>query len=930
MMMGRMRMMGVMLACMLGAGAVQGASLTTTPVLARPDGRIYSPTGDLASANGWVKTNELAAAQLAAWTAASNLAQLAISGRATTQQVAIAVSNSAVTFSNLVRAATNGVTRMSQLIAATNGVAYRWDLKGSNSFEVWTPVITTNLGPELVVNGDFAAGLDGWSSSSWGVSGGRAEWSTTTPGQFGTLEQYVDTGDGGVFRVVVYSEWSTNFYLSGSFGGNALGLGSSSGIVVTNFTEVVDGTLSFVGEGVGHDGNDDPVSASFVVDNVSVRKLNFTTNWVRAMVVADNTIRGAFAGDASKLTNFPIASSIASVNTKTNNVTAAGVNVMDFVGFTTTKEGSTLHLGIPYPDSDVRYYGAKGDGFTDDTLAVKAAYDHAVTLGGGSIYFPKTSGGSYLFNITITNSGITFIGSGGFAADFTNGIAGYSDMRPFDITKPVITVGSINHAIVQGFNLQNCSISAYRGTTNGAGCVRFAHCTRAFSDNCSFFGGTNALNFENEMSSGIVQLVFVSHFKAVSWGGQAVRAVRNTGGSGHLTSVYLSSGHIWGQADHFAIEVQRHMLYLTDVYCDLKDNKGVFTSDGGQIGGNNYTLDMYMSDGHYTDALGVYTNKVMIVSNDSTMELSRYLSGTMNNTKGQVWLSTYGLNVNVGGNPARNLSLSLESPYLYRATINAEDFVYFSDNSNPFSTNCFLLRWYTNLVLSAFDGGVIVKPKLIASGTFSAPSLNSDSYSVASFVADGYSQLAVSAQGNYPYSMSMQSKGTIGDNTAKPLLVNPLGGSVWVGTNDSVEKFAVCGDISAAGYIVGYRMKSLGDYSNPSLLKNSPALANFVAAGYSQLAVSSQGNWPYTLSLQGKLADGDNSACPVAINPMGGGVGVGTTNPATALDVVGSIQASGSINAAGSLTTNLQVLVPGSKTNTMYFTNGILYRVTNP
>ena len=59
----------------------------------------------------------------------------------------------------------------------------------------------------------------------------------------------------------------------------------------------------------------------------------------------------------------------------------------------------------------VKGFGAKGDGVTDDTVAIQNAVDHVASKGGGTIYFPK---GEYLISdtIEITGDNITVIGEG--------------------------------------------------------------------------------------------------------------------------------------------------------------------------------------------------------------------------------------------------------------------------------------------------------------------------------------------------------------------------------------------------------------------------------------------------------------------------------------------------------------------------------------
>jgi hypothetical protein len=270
----------LMAGCTWIAGSMQGATSTNRAVMVGATGALVAPTAAaFASTNGLVRTNDLAAARLEDWLVMSNLLYGATNRLVNTNTLRLATNAANVNATNLVRSATNGVARTSQLIAATNGVAYRMDMLASNSFNVYTATITTNLSAELISNGDFSAGGDGWSSATW-TFGVNASWSFTGAGASADLMQSAG-GDDADYLLVWYGAWTTNT-LGASMGGSAGGLPAtaSAGEWVTNvFGAGQDGTLTFNATSVENDGNDDPVYVAFVVDNVSLKRIEYTTNW---------------------------------------------------------------------------------------------------------------------------------------------------------------------------------------------------------------------------------------------------------------------------------------------------------------------------------------------------------------------------------------------------------------------------------------------------------------------------------------------------------------------------------------------------------------------------------------------------------------------------------------------------------------------------
>jgi hypothetical protein len=126
--------------------------------------------------------------------------------------------------------------------------------------------------------------------------------------------------------------------------------------------------------------------------------------------------------------------------------------------------------------------------------------------------------------------------------------------------------------------------------------------------------------------------------------------------------------------------------------------------------------------------------------------------------------------------------------------------------------------------------------------------------------------------------------GSLGNNWLN--LINYQNDKISIGTNSQEMIFIQpSGNVGIGTTAPTGKLDIMGPYADPSLLVNSPASLNLRTGGHVQLAISTQLAWPYTTSLQAKHSTADGNAYPIALNPLGGNVGIGTTSPWVKLDV---------------------------------------------
>ncbi len=277
-------------------------------------------------------------------------------------------------------------------------------------------------GPENVTNGSFTGSAAGWSwiENGWVYSSNALSYVGGTGTLFGQdLSQIAPVVPNALYKIT--------FKISGMTTGKSIDVnvgGTRQAVVSINgYHTFYATTTSAPGQWLVFENSS--TSNLLTIDDISVKRVTGASHGEEfsQSYKATFTVSGMTAGSFTPLLGEATGSPISANGTYTQYLNAQpNANIVSFVPTSNALFTITNVSVVPVqngvitvqdiitkggPKVDVRAYGAKGDGITDDTAAIQAAHN-SLSDTGGILYFPS---GTFLGHVTL-KSNVHIEGSG--------------------------------------------------------------------------------------------------------------------------------------------------------------------------------------------------------------------------------------------------------------------------------------------------------------------------------------------------------------------------------------------------------------------------------------------------------------------------------------------------------------------------------------
>jgi len=308
---------------------------------------------------------------------------------------------------------------------------------------------------------------------------------------------------------------------------------------------------------------------------------------------------------------------------------------------------TTYYYALQYDGAvNVKWFGAAGDGVTDDTTAIQAAIDYCVNFSANDIFCDP---GVFIISSSLTVGGyIKFSGSGNSQFATSN----YTSL---------VQRGTIFRLITKDISLflpnSNCKF-------NNFSCINYSG---GVNENCFYSLGLGFSNFENITIGGFnygfnfEKSLYITFSKLVLRGNNyGISCWQNTGTSPYtLNSTYynniISIKDSQVNYSNIGIRVCGVNIYLNNIDCSINTTYGI------QIGGSSFPTNSATIDSFYSEGT---TGTPIYIENSSINAGTILLAGS--NTDGIVAknsrvtvssISSYGTITNGINNDNSNVQL---------------------------------------------------------------------------------------------------------------------------------------------------------------------------------------------------------------------------------------------------------------------------------